>query len=139
MRLFGRQIGAGSIVGGILLLGNALVGAMDWVARWQYLVRLSRKDNWVGSTVSFIVDPPGWFVLLTIVFGFGLIYWDLQRAHELPIEVRRGAQTLQKFDLANTRSSRAEFETDNARVSIEVERIEDDDTTGESTSIDETS
>lgn len=43
------------------------------------LVERSRDPGWVGGMIGFLLDPPGWLILLVVIAGLFAIYLDVRR------------------------------------------------------------
>ena len=43
------------------------------------LVERSRDPGWIGAMIGFLLDPPGWLILVVVIAGLIAIYLDVRR------------------------------------------------------------
>ena len=68
-------------IGAIDLIYHLVRAALDFGGYIDLLLAHleSKEVTWVGRTISFISHPPPWFIIITILLGLLLIYWDTRR------------------------------------------------------------
>lgn len=62
-----------------------------------------KEPGWVGAVIEWLVNPPPWTFLPTIILGFALILWDERRRARLSAEAQSaGPPSIAVLDPSNT-------------------------------------
>lgn len=72
-----------SVVGALWLLEVAwkiVSGVLSTLGNVDFVVTHVKEPGWVGQMMDFIINPPGWFLIIALMGGFALLLWDARRS-----------------------------------------------------------
>ncbi len=72
-----------SVLGGLGLLEvawRAIAWTLSTLGNIDFVVTHVKEPGWVGQVMAFIINPPGWFLLIALASGFALLFWDMRRS-----------------------------------------------------------
>jgi hypothetical protein len=62
---------------------KAVKPVLQWLGDFDLIISRIEDPDWMGAVMRFILDPPGWLIVVMMIVGIILIFWDGRRTQEV--------------------------------------------------------